>query len=34
MRTSTKPLFKAYEIAAVAAFALAALVVTSLNLIY
>ena len=34
MRTSTKPLFKAYELAAIAAFVVAGIAIASLNLIY
>ena len=34
MRTSNKPLFKIYEVIAIVAFALAALAIGGLNLIY
>ncbi len=34
MRTSNKPLFKAYEIVAILAFAMAAIAVASLKLVY
>jgi hypothetical protein len=34
MRTSTKPLFKAYELIAIIAFVAAGIAIASLNLIY
>ena len=34
MRSSNKPLFKAYEVIAILAFALAAIAIASLKLVY